>query len=257
MLNRRQFLELGRLSRKLIGIRQLSNFKPREFSLNSEFYENYTPDEKTINEIEEAVKIRKSRGSIQLLRHHYKNFINESDSGKRENSRLKLITELKKFPNSTHPTVLNYGPDADKVELYSFGDLHDNPLPNFLSYAELGQMSGTIRIDKLGNFAGPGSYYFMDSMAEMERALIQYTTDILLKEGFEYIVVPDILPAELIEACGMQVEGQSQVIYLKFTRQRAISHRLFVYLLLGVSFKTIESVFIGHIRNGTRRIFQW
>lgn len=212
MLNPRKLIDLGRLSRQLFSARELSNFKPRQFSWNSEFYENYVPDERIIDEIEEESKVRKSSGSVQLLRHYYKNFNNENDSEKKKDLRLKFISELKKFPNKTHPTVLSYGTDSDKVELYSFGDLHKNPIPNFKSYDELGKMSNTIRMDSLGNFTGPGSYYFMHSVAELEKALIQYTQDILFKEGFELLVVPDILPAELIEGCGMQVEGHKNQV---------------------------------------------
>lgn len=207
MLNTMKWFNLDRLSRNLFSSRKLSNFIPRQFSVNSEFYENFIPDEKTINEIEVENKIRKSRGSVQLLRHYYKCYNNEKDQEKQIELRSKLINELKKFPNQTHPTVLNYGADSDKVELYSFGDLHKNPIPNFKSYAELGRMSNTIRMSQLGNFTGPGSYYFMHSVAELEKALIQYTQDILFKEGFELLVVPDILPAELIEGCGMQADG--------------------------------------------------
>lgn len=214
MLNPKKWFHFGQLGRKLYSTHELGHFKARQFSWNSEFYENYLPDEKTINEIEEESKIRKSRGSVQLLRHYYKSYINESDNEKRNDHRLKLISELKKFPNKTHPTVLSYGSDSDKVELYSYGDLHKNPIPNFKSYDELGKMSNTIRMSQLGNFTGPGSYYFMHSVAELEKALIQYTQDILRKQGFELLVVPDILPAELIEGCGMQVEGHpNQVSY--------------------------------------------
>lgn len=198
---------LYRLSRKVFSVRELSTIKTREFSLNSDFFESYLPDEKTIDDIAEESKIRKSRGSIQLLRHYFKSYNNESDSGKKKDLRLKLIDEMKKFPNKTHPTVLSYGADSDKVELYSFGDSHKNPIPNFKSYQELGTLSNTIRMSQLGNFCGSRSYYFMNSVAELETALIRYTTDHLHKKGFELLSVPDILPAELIEACGQQVHG--------------------------------------------------
>lgn len=207
MLNQRQFVDLISFSRRLFSVRELSNFKPKEFSWNSEYYENYLPDANDIDEIEYESKIRKSRGSVQLLRHYFKCFNNECNSDKKKELRIKLMAELKKFPNKTHPTVLSYGAESDKVELDSIGDLHKNPIPNFKSYDELGKMSNTIRMSQLGNFTGPGSYYFMHSVAELEKALIQYTQDMLLKENFETIVVPDILPAGLIEGCGMQVEG--------------------------------------------------
>lgn len=36
-----------------------------------------------------------------------------------------------------------------------------------------------------------------------EQALIRYTTDYLFEHNFELISVPDLLPAEVIEGCGM------------------------------------------------------
>lgn len=214
MLNPKYILDCGRLSCNVLRWRRkFSTNKSREFSLNSEFFDEYLPNQKDIDEIIEESKIRKSRGSIQLLQHYYKHYNNETDSVKTTELRSKLIDELKKFPNRTHPTVLSYGIDSDKVEQYTFGDLHKNPVPNAKSYQELGKMSNTIRMSQLGNFCGSRSYYFMNSVAELESALIRYTTDTLFKNGFELISVPDILPAELIEACGQQVDGQpTQVI---------------------------------------------
>lgn len=207
MLNPRALFSLCRLSRNVFSKRELSTIKTNEFSLNSEFFENYTPDQNAIDELTEDAKIRKSRGSVQLLQHYFKKFSNENDSEKKKELRLKLIDEFKKFPNKTHPTVLSYGADSDLVELYSYGDLHKNPIPNSKSYQELGAMSNTIRMSQLGNFCGSRAYYFMSSVAELETALIRYTTDTLFKNGFEILSVPDILPAELIEACGQEVDG--------------------------------------------------
>lgn len=205
MLKSRFFCRLGR---KVFSVRELcTTVKFQEFSSNSSFFESYIPNDKIIDEIAEESKIRKSRGSIQLLRHYFQNYNSTNDHDKKIEFRLKFIDELKKFPNKTHPTVLSYGIESDKVELYSFGDLHNNPIPNFKSYQELGTMSNTIRMSQLGNFCGSRSYYFMNSVAELETALIQYTTDFLYKKGFELISVPDILPANLIEACGQQVDG--------------------------------------------------
>lgn len=204
MLNSRL---LCRLSRKVFSVRELSTIKSHTFSLNSEFFESYIPDENAIEEIAAESKVRKSRGSVQLLRHHFKNYQTAKDSEKKNEFRSKLVDELRKFPNKTHPTVLSYGSDSDKVELYAFGDLHKNPIPNFKSFQELGALSNTIRMSQLGNFCGSRSYYFMNSVAELETALIRYTTDKLLQKGFELISVPDILPADLIEACGQQVDG--------------------------------------------------
>lgn len=211
---------LSRLGSKVFSIRELCNtIKSHEFSLNSKFFESYIPDEEAIDEIAKESSIRKSRGSIQLLRHYFQNYNRTDDSDKKNEFRLKMIDELKKFPNKTHPTVLSYGSESDKVELYVNGDLHNNPIPNAKSYLELGTMSNTIRMSQLGNFCGSRSYYFMNSVAELETALIQYTVDFLFEKGFELISVPDILPADLIEACGQQVDGHPAqvIVHIKYS----------------------------------------
>lgn len=207
MLNQQFLCNLYRFSRKLIGVREFSAIKSQQFSLDSEFFANYEPDEKAIDQIADTIKIRKSRGSIELLRHYFKNYNSENDSKRKTEHRLKFIDELKKFPNQTHPAVLDYGIDVEKVELHSFGDSHKTSTAQGKSCMELGVMSNTIRMNDLGTFCGSKSYYFMNSVAELETALIKYTTDILFKMGFELISVPDILPAKLIEACGQQVDG--------------------------------------------------
>lgn len=161
MLNQRAIFGLCWQNKSAVSVRTFCSIKRKEFSLNSEFFENYTPDVRDIEQIEAESKIRKSRGSTQLLQHYFKNFNKESNTEKKNDFKLKLITELKKFPNRTHPTVLSYGADSDKVELYSYGDLHKNPIPNAKSYDELGAMSNTIRMSQLGNFTGSRSYYFM------------------------------------------------------------------------------------------------
>lgn len=217
MLNSRSLIGFCQLGRRVFATRELSTIKRKEFSLNSEFFENYVPNVKDIDEIEAESGIRKCEGSIQLLRHYYKSYSKESNNEQRNEYRLKLIKELKKFPNKTHPTVLGYGSDAKQVELYSFGDLHNNPIPNGKSCDELGVMSNTIRMSKLGNFTGSHSYYLMHNVAELEQALIRYTTDTLFKEGFELISVPDILPAELIEGCGMQMDEHRNQVSMNYT----------------------------------------
>lgn len=209
MLRPRSLVDLFNVSRKVCCARTYCTFKRREFSLDSEYFNNHIPDSQEIDAIEKESKIRKSRGSVQLLRHYFKNYTAESAPDKKQEFRHKLVDEWKKFPNKTHPTVLSYGSDSGQVELYSHGDLHKNLIPNAKSYLELGTMSNTIRMSQLGNFTGARSYYFMHSVADLEEALIRYTTDVLFKEGFEIISVPDILPAELIAGCGMPVDSKS------------------------------------------------
>lgn len=250
MLNRKFLCGLHWFSRKLTYVREFSSIKTHQFSLDSEFFENYLPDERAIDEIADATIIRKSRGSVQLLRHYFKNYHSESDNKKKIELRSKLVDELKKFPNKTHPTVLGYGTDVEKVELYSFGDSHKMPSTKAKSCLELGTMSNTIRMNELGNFCGSKSYYFMNSVAELETALIRYTTDFLFTKGFELISVPDILPATLIEACGQQVDGhptQVPLFTIQFNSIHFYDQYLIVVVLLKIIFAGLSIEIVGFL----------
>lgn len=195
-----------------VGLRLRSySVQRKQFNIESDFFNNLHVEQNIINELKQLNTIRKSKGCIQSLQRLFNEYSNENDGTKKNALKLKVIKEIKKFPNKTHPDVEKYGLNADPVELYSSGDLHQNPIPDGKSYKELCTLSNTYRMSTLGNFTGPRSYYLMHSVAKLEQALIRYTTDILLKEGFELIAVPDILPAELIEACGMAIDGDHQV----------------------------------------------
>lgn len=56
----------------------------------------------------------------------------------------------------------------------------------------------------------------MGEMAELEQALVNYFVSKLLRNGFELISVPDILPKDLIESCGMSTSGERDQVYLLY-----------------------------------------
>ena len=68
--------------------------------------------------------------------------------------------------------------------------------------------AGGLRTENLGNLTGHRSYYFVDALALLEQALVQYTVDRLTREGFLLYSVPDLLRRDLIEGCGMDTRGE-------------------------------------------------
>lgn len=212
MLNKRIFSFCNKKCVRSLVQNQFYSTNRKEFNTKSDFYDNHPVDENAIKEIEEISAIRKNRGNIQIVRDLYEKYQNEQNGAKKTELKTKLKNEFKKFPNQTHPTVVSYGIDAQNVELYSYGDLHEKQIPNAKTYEELGLHSITLRLDQLGNFTGNRSYYFMHQLAELEQALIRYTTEILFKEGFELISVPDILPPEIIEGCGMPTIAENHQV---------------------------------------------
>uniref|UniRef100_A0A5K3EPY1 serine--tRNA ligase n=1 Tax=Mesocestoides corti TaxID=53468 RepID=A0A5K3EPY1_MESCO len=60
---------------------------------------------------------------------------------------------------------------------------------------------------------GPRSYAFFGSLARLESALIQLTLDRTRRAGFRLVVVPDVLPASVIECCGFPTSGERNQIF--------------------------------------------
>lgn len=70
-----------------------------------------------------------------------------------------------------------------------------------------------LRTRDLGSFCGDKSYFLSGQLAELEQALISYTLEELDRLGFELVSVPDILHPDVVEACGMKVEGKRTQVW--------------------------------------------
>lgn len=175
------------------------------------FDENYLLDKKNIAEIGENIKLRKGVGDVHKA-HEIHDCLHNANLTDKERSSLaeQLHEELKKIPNHTHPAVRCYGDEAKVVGFY-------NEKPTYkhkpLDFTELCKKLNIIRTEHLGNFNGSKSYYLLNDLAELEQALIRYTSSKILSHGFELISVPDILPADVIQSCGFQVDGERTQVY--------------------------------------------
>ena len=69
------------------------------------------------------------------------------------------------------------------------------------------------------------SYFLTDQLAELEQALVRYTLQRLVKEfEFEVVSVPDVLNPAVIEACGMETQGErAQVFHLELGKEHTAS----------------------------------
>ena len=88
--------------------------------------------------------------------------------------------------------------------------LYEKPFPNptfkVKKFEDLARILSGARLTNLGLFCGERSYFLTGVLAELEQALIQWTVEQLLNQGFNLLSVPDVLPPAVIKACGMQVE---------------------------------------------------
>lgn len=130
-------------------------------------------------------------------------------SGNPEKREL-FLQELSKIPNCTHPMVIEYD---DKPRLLK--ECGRKPEFDFepQEFAELATNLKAIRTDKLGPITGQRSYMLLGDLAELEEVLIQYTVKKLLKHGFKLLSVPDIIPTEIIERCGLIVDDGRTLVY--------------------------------------------
>ncbi|KAJ8686262.1 hypothetical protein QAD02_022056 [Eretmocerus hayati] len=144
---------------------------------------------------------RKSTGDIDKV-------LELSQNG---NAEEELIRELGKIPNLTYPQVLEYGDD----EPFTLRFVGDPPKFRFKprEFSQLAEKLKFLRTDRLGPVSGSRSYILLGDLAELEQALVQYTLKELLKNGFQLISVPDILPSQVIERCGLISSGERRLVY--------------------------------------------
>lgn len=185
-----------------------------KFKLQQADYDTgYLLNPENVRQIQANVEHRKGIGNIQLVHELNKQIkslpVEESVNRNRLNDQLQ--EELGKIPNKTHPDVLNYGTEPKVLKYYNekpqFGSKH------VFEFSEMAKKINLFRMEKLGNFTGHKSYYLTSDLAELEQALIQYAVKKLLANKFKLITVPDILPARVIESCGMNTHGERNQIY--------------------------------------------
>ncbi|XP_066248767.1 serine--tRNA ligase, mitochondrial-like [Euwallacea similis] len=173
--------------------------------------EKYLLDPNNIHKIDDNTKHRKSRGNIKLVHELY----NRLNSLKCTSSSYEEIKELfdkecLEIPNKTHPDVFKYG-NSPKVVKYvgqkrTFEFAHKE-------FSEIAKNLNLVRTDQLGNLSGSRSYYLLGQMAELEQALVRYFVGNLIKNGFQLVSVPDILPRNVVESCGMSTQGERTQVY--------------------------------------------
>lgn len=180
-----------------------------------EFDFQYLCNDSNFQNILNNIKMRKGIGDIEKVRNLYKSLVKNQREFDWSNSEVTnaLIEEAKRIPNTTHPDVQNYGTEPKIIKFINKEPQYTNEKFKPKEFSEICRYFNMLRVDGLGNFTGHRSYYFMDSLAELEEALLKYSVRNLLNKGFQLISVPDILPRHLIESCGMTVVGdRTQVI---------------------------------------------
>lgn len=184
---------------------------PRNVVPEPEVDIDYLCNVKYKSEIEENIKHRKGVGNISRVHELYSKLQNDSLS---EEKRMNLMKEFKatakQIPNKTCPLVAFYGDNPKVVKVIGNKTKFDFQPKEF---SEITKMLHLLRTDNLSNMSGHKSYYFMGELAEMEQALVWFTLKKLLASNFQLVSVPDILPCQIIESCGLTVKEDRTQVY--------------------------------------------
>lgn len=119
----------------------------------------------------------------------------------RESRLAEIETALKaavaKVPNIILPDV-PLGGEEDSVEVRKWGEPHATGVDH-LDYAV---SRDWVDFERGAKVAGAKFYYLKNELALLENALLQYALDKVLKHGFTYMTVPDMVSSRVLEGCG-------------------------------------------------------
>ncbi|KAK1137066.1 hypothetical protein K0M31_001593 [Melipona bicolor] len=130
-------------------------------------------------------------------------------SGKPE-FKKSFLHELNKIPNQTDPRVLTYGEQPRILKQCGHEPKFDFKPQEF---STLATNLNAFKSQLLGSLIGTRGYLFLGDLAQLEEALIHFTVKKLMKHGFKLVSVPDIIPTEVIERCGLITDNGRNLVY--------------------------------------------
>ncbi|EDV94546.1 serine--tRNA ligase, mitochondrial [Drosophila grimshawi] len=165
-----------------------------------------------LDELERNCEMRHHKNNIPLIRQLVQALHSTGQTGQdQEQTRRQLEEQLELLPNATHPRLLGYDNQPLELANYKHRVLPEQGVAK--EFSDLARALNLYRMDHLGNYTGHKSYYLTGQLAMMEQAIIQYALQSITRQGFKLISVPDILPRNIIEACGMRTEGERTQVY--------------------------------------------
>lgn len=117
----------------------------------------------------------------------------------------KLAAELKTVPNVIFDDVPLGGEECSK-EVKKWGEKHEIGVDH-LDYAV---SRDWVDFERGAKVAGAKFYYLKDGLALLENALLQYGLSVVLKHGFTFMTVPDMVSSRVLEGCGFNPRSSEQ-----------------------------------------------
>lgn len=123
-----------------------------------------------------------------------------------------LKTELYKIPNLTHPDAPVGLTDKDNLEVERIGEIPVFSFP-VKDHIELSRLLDLVDFRNGAEVAGSKFYYLKNEAVLLDLALVEYALNILLKEGFQPFITPDVAKLDIIDAIGYTPRGPETQIY--------------------------------------------
>ncbi|MBU2576315.1 MAG: serine--tRNA ligase [Nanoarchaeota archaeon] len=113
----------------------------------------------------------------------------------------KLAEDVKeimmKIPQIIHESVPLGKNDTENVELEVIGD-PKVPTYEIFNHAELAEKLGGLDLDSSRKTSGQGFYYLRGDIARLHAAILTYARDFMIEKGFEYVVPPYMIRADVV-----------------------------------------------------------
>ena len=146
-----------------------------------------------------------------------------SDELEEEDPRLERVSAeldalMAELPNLPDPDVPEGLSDDDNVEIKKVGEPPSFDFP-VRDHVELGELHGTIDIDRAVRTSGSRFAYLMGPLVLVQWALVRYALDFLITKGFTPVVPPVLVREQALFGTGFLPEG-AEMIYA--TRDEAV-----------------------------------
>jgi len=134
----------------------------------------------------------------------------EEKKNRETNERLK--EELYKTPNLIHVDTPTGQFEEDNKEIEKIGKIPDFKF-KLKNHLEIGENLDIIDFKGGAKTTGSKFYFLKNAGLILDMALVQYSLEILKKEGFDVFLTPDLAKIELIEKLGYTPRGPETQIY--------------------------------------------
>lgn len=124
----------------------------------------------------------------------------------------KLTAMLKSVPNVIFDDV-PLGGEECSVEVKTWGEHHETGV----DHLDFATQRDWVDFERGAKVAGAKFYYLKGEMALLENALLQYGLSVVLKHGFTFMTVPDMVSSRVLEGCGFnpRTSDQSDEYYIE------------------------------------------